>query len=185
MTFQKTLIFTVISSCFLMGGSFATQSSTNNSDYTITLLKDCIVVAKHAMNAEQITTYQTLQVEENKMRALEQPIQAIEQQLHDYTKQIKELTALAIKDQNGSLDVDKRYLKQQENVVAKLELFMDEHQHEFAALEQQGRLIGTKADDFAETIKGKFDDVDYNQIRIEYPGKSYVNDYCDGEISNI
>lgn len=185
MTFQKTLTFAAISSCFLISAVFASPTNDADTGYTITLMKDCNVVAEYPMNAEQAQTYQALQAEEQKMHAFEQPIQAIEQQLQEYTEQIEELTSLAIQDNDDTLYIDKNYLKQQEQVVAKLDLLMDEHQHEFNALGEQGRLIGAKAEDFAATIDDKFEDIDYNQIRIDYPGKADSNYQCETDISNI
>ncbi|WOH37470.1 hypothetical protein RI844_19245 [Thalassotalea fonticola] len=185
MTFQKTFKFATISSCLLIGAAFASQASSTNTDYTITLLKGCDVVAKYAMNTEQVEAYQALQAEEQKMHALEQPIQAIEQQLQEYTEQIEELTSLAIQDNDDTLYIDKSYLKQQEQVVAKLDKLMDEHQHDFDALGEQGSLIGAKAEDFTDTIDASFDNVDYDQMRIDYPDNVDSNYQCHSDIRNI
>lgn len=185
MTLQKTFTFATISSTLLISAAFATQANNADTDHTITLLKDCNVVAEYAMTAEQVEAYQALQLEEQKMHALEQPIQAFEQQLQAYTEQIEELTALAIQDNEDSLYIDKSYLKQQQQVVAKLDLLMDEHQHEFDALGEQGSLIGAKAENFSDTIDARFDHIDYNQMRIDHPGKADSNDQCESDISKI
>ncbi len=185
MTFKKTLTFAAISSCLLISAAFATQSNDADTDYTITLLKDCNVIAEYAMNAEQVEAYQALQAEEQKMHDLELPIQDFEQESQEYTEQIEQLTSLAIQDNDGSLYIDKSYLKQQEQVVAKLDKLMDEHQHEFDALGEQGSLIGARAEDFTDTIDASFDNIDYNQMRIDYPGRADSNYQCEADISNI
>ena len=185
MTFHKTLTFAAVSSCLLISAAFASQATNEDTGHTITLLKDCNVIAEYAMNAEQVTAYQALHAEEQKMHDLEKPTRAVEQQLQQFTDQIEELTSLAIQDNEDTLHIDKNYLKKQDQVVAKLQLLMDKNQHKFDAIGEQGRLIGVKADDFTDTIDDNFEDVDYNQIRIDYPGKVDSNYQCETDISNI
>lgn len=185
LTFKRTLTCTAISSCFLISGAFATQHNDANSDYSITLMKDCNVVASYPMNPAQIEAYQELQNAEQKMASLELPIQSFEQELKEYTEQIEELTTLAIQESEDSLYIDKNYLKQQEIVVAKLDTLMAQHQHEFDALDEQGKTIGEKADKFTDAIDTSFSEVDYNQMRIDYPGRADSNYQCESDINNI
>ena len=185
MTFHKTFTYTAISSCLLISTALATQSNENDTGYTISLLNNCNLVAQYPMNSEQIEAYKALRTEEQKMASLELPIQSIEQELSEYTKQIEELTALAIQESDDSLYIDKNYLKQQEAVVAKLDLLMDKHQHEFDALGEQGRVIGKTADKFTDTIETSFDGIEYNQMRIDYPGRTDSNYQCEVDINNI
>ncbi|WNC71354.1 hypothetical protein RGQ13_14645 [Thalassotalea psychrophila] len=185
LTYKRTLTCAAISSCLLISAAFATQQNDTNSGYSITLMKNCNVVANYPMNTAQIEAYQDLQAEEKKMTSLELPIQSFEQELKEYTEQIEKLTALAIQESEDSLYIDKNYLKQQEIVVAKLDALMDEHQHEFDALGEQGNAIGEVADKFTDTIDASFDNIDYNQMRIDYPGKTDSNYQCETDISNI
>jgi peptidoglycan hydrolase CwlO-like protein len=160
----------------------ATQSTTAtiqaDSDYTISLLKDCQPVAQYPMTEQQIKAYLMLKEAEKKMNGLESPIKAIEQDIKQYSDEIEQLTKLAIQETDSTLHIDKSYLKQQNIVVKKLNNLMAIHQADFDALEEQGRIIGDVANKFSEAIEVGFEELDYDHIRVNDPNKAKRKWHC-------
>ncbi len=179
---------TLLTACLVSGMAMAHQVSQEDSretaPRTLTLLKDCQVVGEYKMTDEQVSSYLDLQQAEQKMDVLYKPTAEFEQQLHQYSQQIEKLTELAIEETDESLHINKHYLAQQEQVVAKLDTLMAAHQHEFAALGQQGKLISAKAERFSQTMKATFADIDYDQIQIKSGQDSQLKGQCQhGSIS--
>ena len=181
MKHQNKIIAAIISCCILFN-TFAQEGNTELSNYSIVFLKECNVISKQAMTPQQVEAYLALRSEEKKMTAIEMPIQAIEQQLNDYTTEIERLTKLAIQETDESLHINKAYLEQQGLVVSKLNALMSLHQKDFDQLGVQGRNIGEQADKFKKLIEDTFTSQDYDQIRIITPEKKTNYYHCNAVI---
>lgn len=170
------LIPAIITSALLTTAAFATQDDHLANSYSISLYKDCQLVARHKMNQQQITHYHTLVEQETKMALLQQPIAAIEQQLETLSQNIETLTSLAITETKDSLHIDKNYLEQQEQAVEKLNKFMAVHQQNFDALEEQGTRLGGSADVFSAALELELGDMDYDNIQISTSEQAVMQD---------
>ncbi len=182
MTLLKKFAPAFITTCLLTTAVFSAQSETQQSGYKIQVLDNCQVVKEYEMTNEQIDSYLALKVEEEKMDLLETPISAIQDSLNNYSEQINELTALAIQETDQSLYIDKDYLKQQEQVVKKLDVLMKAHQQDFDALGKQGKKIGNVADTFVASLEVTIGDVEHQQIHIISPDDQENNYQCDSDI---
>jgi len=185
MTLFKKFTPAIIVTCLLTTVVFANQSETPRNDYKIQILDNCQVVKEYDMTSKQINAYLALKVEGEKMESLEVPINAIQVDLDSYSEQIEELTSLAIQETDQSLYIDKDYMKQQEQVVEKLNALMKEHQQDFDALGEQGKRIGLVANQFTESLKSTIGDVKGQQIHISSPDDQDNNYQCHNNIFKI
>jgi len=174
----------IITACLLATAVFSVQSETQQSDYKIQVLENCQIIKEYNMTDHQIDAYLALKIEEEKMSSLESPISAIQNELDGYSEQIDELTALAIQETEQSLTIDKAYLKQQEQVVKKLNVLMEAHQKDFDALGLQGKKIGKVADNFVTSLEGTLGNYKHHQIHISSPD-DLDNYQCHNDIFNI
>jgi len=168
----------IIATCLITTAVFASQAEDQDSDYTITLMKDCQVVSEVQMTDEQVDAYLALKKQEKVMESLQNPIDDIEQELNEYTKQIEELTALAIQDTDDSLYIDKNYLAEQKEVVEKLNALMKIHQKDFDAIGQQGSKIGNFANKFTQLLEVNIGNIDYDHIRVNSPNEEGSTFHC-------
>jgi chromosome segregation ATPase len=185
MTLLKKFTPAIIVTCLLTTAVFANQSENQVNGYKIQVLDKCQVTKEYDMTNEQINAYLALQVEEGKMESLESPISEIQDELDSYSEQIDELTALAIQETEQSLYIDKEYLKQQEQVVEKLNVLMEAHQQDFDALGSQGNKIGKVADIFLASLEETIGDSKHQQIHIISPDDQDSNYQCHNDIFNI
>lgn len=185
MTLLKKFTPAIIVTCLLTTAVFANQSETPQNGYKIQVIENCQVIKEYEMNNEQIDAYLALKVEEKKMSSLEIPISAIQNELESYSAQIEELTALAFQETEQSLYIDKDYLKQQEQVVEKLNVLMAAHQQDFDALGLQGDKIGKIADTFVTSLQVIIGDFEHQQIHIISPDDQDNNYQCHKAIFNI
>jgi len=184
MTLLKKLTPVLITTCLLTTAVFASHSEVEQSDYKIQILDNCQVIKEYDMTIKQIDAYLALKAEEEKMSSLENPISAIQDELDRYSEQIDELTSLAIQETDQSLTIDKTYLKQQKQVVKKLNVLMEAHQKDFDALGLQGKIIGKVADNFVTSLEGSIGDYKHHQIHISSPD-DLDNYQCHNDIFNI
>jgi hypothetical protein len=149
------------------------------NDYSVVALKDCEVVSEQVMTTEQLDAYLSLKQQEQKMQALEVPIQSIEQEIKVYTDEIEKLTKLAIQDTDESLHINKALLKQHDSVAKEFDKFMQLHQQDFDSLGKQGGIIGQKAEKFETAIKASLKTIDYDQIQVLTPNSKGSEHICD------
>ena len=185
MTLLKKFTPAIITTCLLTAAVFSAQSETQPNDYKIQILDNCQIIKEYKMTNEQIESYLALKVEEEKMSSLEAPISAIQDSLNSYSSQIEELTELAIQETEQSIYIDKDYLKQQEQVVEKLNVLMKIHQQDFEAIGKQGEKIGKVADTFVASLEGTIGDSEHLQIHISSPDDQENNYQCHNGIFNI
>jgi len=184
MILLKKLAPVFITTCVLTAAVFSAQSQTQQNDYKIQILDNCQVIEEYEMTSEQIEFYLALKIEEEKMSSLEAPIYAIQDSLDAYSEQIDELTKLAIQETEQSLYIDKDYLKQQENIVDKLNILMKTHQQDFDALGKQGEKIGQISETFIESLKDTIGDNKHQQIHISTSDDQRDNYHCNSNIFN-
>jgi hypothetical protein len=185
MTFLKIFTPAIITTFLLTTAVFSAQSETQQNGYKIQIIDNCQVIKEYNMTNEQIESYLALKVEEEKMSLLENPISAIQDEIDSYSEQIDELTALAIQETEQSLYIDKDYLKQQEQVVEKLNVLIKTHQQDFDTLGKQGDKIGKVADTFVTSLEVTIGDSKHQQIHITSPDDQKNNYQCDSDIFNI
>ncbi len=169
-----------LSMVIIIAGTLATTAIAMQYDkenYQIQVIKNCQLVSEFTMNESQITAYLKLKDAEHVMQSLEAPINDIEDELQSYTQQIEELTALAIQETDEHLAIDKTMLSKQEKVVRQLDILMTNHQKDFDALGEQGKIIGEIADAFTSSLAPSLKGIDHDQIQIKAPGK-HINDHC-------
>jgi len=178
---------TIIPSLFLTTAVLAMAGGNDSSiekpiyasDYTLVLLKDCKEISRQTMSEPQLSAYVALENASEKMDGIQAPIEAMQDQLDKFTSQIEQLTDKAIIEDEDSLHINKAFLKEQEEVVAKLEVLMTKHQGDFDAIEQQGDKIGELADEFEKALAPSIDGFDYDQIHIKTPTEGDSNYRCD------
>jgi len=185
MTLFKKFTPAIIVTCLLTTAVFANQSETPQDGYKIQVLDNCQVVKEYDMTVKQIDAYLALKAEGDKMKSLEIPITAIQDDLDNYSEQIEELTSLAIQENDDSLYIDKNYMKQQKQVVEKLNILMAAHQKDFDALGKQGKKIGYVANLFTESLEGTIGDIKGQQIHISSPDDQDNNYQCHNGIFEI
>ena len=81
--------------------------------------------------------------------------------------------------------IDKDYLKQQEQVVGKLNELMKIHQQDFDALGKQGEKIGNVADTFVASLEDTIGDSKHQQIHISSSDGQENNYQCQNDIFKI
>lgn len=158
--------------------AFSAFGDQKTQDYKIRLMKDCAIVSEQAMTSSQVAAYLALKEQEQLMHGLELPIKAIEDQMHEYSAKIEELTALAVQETKTSIHIDKTYMKQQEEVAHKLNHLVSSHQKDFDALHLQGSQIGKVARAFEQEIEPSTADISYDQIQIISPHSKASSDTC-------
>jgi len=161
----------------MSGGS--QKEAAYSSDYTLVLYKSCQEVSRQTMSDTQLSAYLAIENASEKMDGLQAPIESMQDQLEELTSQIEQLTDKAIIEDENSLHINKAFLKEQEEVVAKLEVLMTKHQGDFDAIEQQGDKIGELADEFEKALAPSIDGFDYDQIHIKTPTEADSNYRCD------
>jgi hypothetical protein len=178
---SKIIIASAVSILF---AQVATALSDTNKpgDYSVIALKNCDVVSDKKMTAPQLEAYLSLKQQQQKMQALELPIQDIQQEISLYSDEIEKLTKLAIQETNDTLHINKALLKKQEIVVKEFDKFMQLHQQEFDALGEQGSLIGQQANIFETRIKANLESIDYDQIQVRTPDSHSTQFSCDNDI---
>jgi hypothetical protein len=185
MTLLKKFTPAIVTTCLLTTAVFSAQSETQQNDYTIQIIDNCQVIKEYKMTNKQVESYLALKVEEEKMSSLEAPISAIQDSLDSYSEQIDELTELAIQETEQSVYIDKDYLKQQEQVVGKLNELMKIHQQDFDALGKQGEKIGNVADTFVASLEDTIGDSKHQQIHISSSDGQENNYQCQNDIFKI
>jgi chromosome segregation ATPase len=154
-------------------------------DYKIILLNNCQVVSELAMTSSQVSAYQALQQQEQRMQVLEQPINAIEEQLQEYSSELETLSALAVQETQTSVYINKSYLQEQKAAADKLQQLVSDHQSDFDALQQQGEKIGQLADVFERELAPSVANIKHNQIQIIGPDSTSSDSNCYSGISRI
>jgi chromosome segregation ATPase len=130
------------------------------------------------MTPMQVEAYQKLQQQEASMYQIEVPIKSIERQMHEYTDKIEKFSALAVKETETSLSIDKEVLAQQNEVVHQFEDFMAKHREKFNDLDRHGRNVSLAAKDFEQSIKTLLVGLDYDQVHVVSDEKSGAGFYC-------
>jgi hypothetical protein len=182
MNITSKIIIASAASILLTQVALALSETNKPGDYSVIALKNCDVVSDKTMTAPQLEAYLSLKQQQQKMQALELPIQDIQQEITLYSNEIEKLTKLAIQDTDQSLHINKSLLKKQEVVVQELDKFMQLHQPDFDALGEQGNVIGQQAEIFASSIKANLESIDYDQIRVLTPDSHITKLNCDGDI---
>ena len=103
------------------------------------------------------------------------PIQEIEEEIKVYTDELETLTKLVIQDNDGSLHINQKLLKQQDIVAKEFNQFMQLHQQDFDALSKQGSIIGLQA-------KTSLESIDYDKIQVLTPDNKHTLSNCDNAI---
>lgn len=148
------------------------------TEYTIKAYKNCQLVHQQSMTAEQVNAYEALKEQEEKMHSFEMNLDGVEEVLNQYTDEIAELSDLAIQETENTVFIDKHYLEKQEEVAQRLDEFMEEHEHKFDALEEQGEIIEEFADKFTYAIEKDLEGIDYNNIQIGKYGEDTDKQTC-------
>lgn len=143
-----------------------TPAKVDDSDYKVRIYNQCKLVSEHAMTAQQVAVYQSLMQHEKAMHKLEGPINAIEPQMDKLTAKMERISELAIQETDETLHINKKHLKQQEDIAQQIEQLVAQHQDDFEALEQQGEKIAAVADDFEQQMKPLTEGVEHDNIQI-------------------
>ncbi len=178
LTIIPSLLLTTVALAMSGGGDNDQKKQSYARDYTLVLLKDCQEISRQVMSDTQFSAYIALENASDKMDGIQAPIESMQDQLEELTAQIEQLTDKAIIEDEDSLYINKAFLKDQEVVVAKLELLMDKHQGDFDAIGKHGDKIGKLADKFENTLEPSIDGFDYDQIHIETPNDQGNNYQC-------
>lgn len=179
-----TKIAPVVTSLLITSAAFALSANENNkfaADYSLVLLKDCQEISRQVMSDKQLSAYLALQAASEKMDVIEQPIENMKVDLNEYTAQIEQLTDKAIVEDEDSLYINKTILKEQEEVVAKLNELMEKHRDDFDAIGKQGEKIGKVADEFEQALSVSTDGFDYDQVHIETPNDKGPKYQCNSQ----
>lgn len=182
MKLLNKFILVPVSAIVISSITLSAHSSDNPQDYRLLALKNCNVVAESPLTEEQLAAYLSLKDEEELMSGLEEPLKDMESQLKEFTDRIEEVSALAVQETEGSIHIDKYYLKEQEDLADRIDEIVTAHQHDIDALEEQGSRIGEKARVFEAAIEEGLEDVDYDQIRIITPDSDNDHYSCSKSI---
>jgi len=174
---SRSIFSAILLSCTAIS-TIASQTTEKKSEYSVTVLKNCNVVGQHSMTLSQISSYMSLKEAEIKMDNLEIPIGKINSKIEKYSDQIEELTELAFQHTDETFSINKKYQKQQELAVKKLNELLSHHQKDFNALGKQGRKIGKLSREFSHTIKDSFENIDFDSIRVSGLGIEPLNSDC-------
>jgi archaellin len=162
--------------------ALAWSDTDNANNHSVVALKNCEVVSNQAMTAEQFEAYLGLKQQEQEIHRLELPIQEIEEEIKVYTDELETLTKLVIQDNDGSLHINKKLLKQQDIVAKEFNQFMQLHQQDFDALSKQGSIIGLQAEIFEKSIKTSLESIDYDRIQVLTEDNKHTLSNCDNAI---
>ena len=187
---KLTLSAAIILSCTAVAVGIAAASAdqnqmTNAGEYKIQVLDNCQVVRELPMTSEQIKAYKALQAQEQRMHELAEPVQVIEAQMHEYSKKLERITALAIQDNEDSLHINKAMMHQQQAVAAEFSAFVTKHQAKFDALSQQGEAISAVADAFETAIQTTVGDIKHQNIHIISPEQDASAYHCYHAVSRM
>lgn len=181
MNITSKIIIASAASILLTQVALALSETNKPGDYSVIALKNCDVVSDKTMTAPQLEAYLSLKQQQQKMQALELPIQDIQQEISLYSDEIEKLTELAIQETSDTLHINKALLKKQEIVVKELSGFMQQHQHNFDALGEQGNIIGQQAEIFETSIKANLESIDYDRIQVRTPDNHPTQFSCDND----
>lgn len=177
----RTTLFLSITSLSLaaLAPVFALQNQpVSQSDYHIIAYKDCKQVFQQPMSDTQIKAYHELTLQTDKMDELELGLDGINDEIAAFTQKIESITDLAIQETGSRLTIDKNLLAEQQQIVAELERFMDQHEHRFDALGEHGEILGQYADVFTDAIEADLAHVDYDNVRVITPDNLNDNHHC-------
>ena len=181
----KILILSV-TSAIVCQAALALSDKNNHlyqaNDYSVVAFKYCEIVSNKTMATGQFDTCTRLKQQEKAMQTLERDI---EHEIDVYADNIESLSTLAIQETDETLLINKKFLKQQDEVAKAFAQFMQLHQHKFDILGEQGEAIGQQAKLFETSIKDNLENIDCDQIQVLTPDSQYCKKGCDRNIMVI
>ncbi len=154
-------------------------SLAKTSQYKLIAFNNCEVVAEHELNQAQISAYMLLQDAEKRMESISQPVNAIENDIDQFSDRINDLTNRAIQEDDNSLYIDKKLLREQEQISEELESLIKAHETDFAALEKEARVIEANAKNFEKEITPLINKIEHDFVRIVGPDNKQDPYACD------
>ncbi|OBP14418.1 hypothetical protein A5320_11620 [Rheinheimera sp. SA_1] len=156
-----------------------TASATGNSSYQLQILKNCEFVKQRQLSNDEITLYQQLKQAEQKMTALQAPLELMEQQLATQTKLLESMSA-QIEQQAQQGEPDPVLLETQAELSQQISAIVDSFEPDIEAVSANGDQIGVIADQFTALLTKDTSADSYDQIRIIGPGEPATKDCNNG-----
>jgi uncharacterized protein YgbK (DUF1537 family) len=185
MTYSSKICVLLATTGLFTALALTAAETQNSGDYKIVVLNNCQIVSEQSMTSSQIAAYQALQGQEQLMHALEEPINAMQAQMQEYSSELETLSALAVQETETSLYIDKSYMQEQQTAADKLQQLVSAHQSDFDALAEQGDKIGHIAAQFEREIAPSVAHIKHDQIQVIGPDSKASEHTCYSRNSQI
>lgn len=147
--------------------SYSAYATTNKStDYELVAYNDCEIVYRATLSPKQKAAYDLLNQESAAMKELELPIQTIQPTLDKLTKEMKEVSLLAVSETDNILRIDKNLIDKQNELAKKIDNLIRVNQPNFDALEAQGKRIEIAAKEFESLMPEELEQENYRNVQI-------------------
>lgn len=156
--------------------SYSAYATTNkSSDYELVAYKDCEIVYRATLSPKQKAAYDLLNQESAAMKELELPIQTIQPTLDNLTKEMKEVSLLAVSETDNILRIDKNLIDKQNELAKKIDNLIKVNQPNFDALEAQGKRIEKAAKEFESLMPEELEQANYQNVQIVTDQQTLIN----------
>jgi len=172
------MITSVLSACAISHANSNEHITSTDEALKIYVFNDCKAIDEITMTPSQIAAYKAMKADEVTLKRLEKPLRVMEEALAKHQTEMDNLSGELVIEANDELIVNKKLIKQHEQVAQKMEAVVRKHQKDIDALELHAQDFENTAHEFEKAIKPTLSQYGGHNIQVSI-GKKNLDWQCE------
>ncbi|MDE3272295.1 hypothetical protein [Pseudoalteromonas sp. G4] len=168
----------VLTACAIANASSNETSVEKNEQLKIYVFDGCKEIDEIAMTQTQIEAYNAMKADEVTLKELEKPLKEMDKTLAKHEAALDNLSGEMVIEENDEVIVNKKLIKQHEQIAQEMESVVRSHQKDIDALELHARQFEKTARKFEKAIKPSLSQYGEHNIQVSI-GKKNLDWQCE------
>lgn len=168
----------VLTACAIAHASSDETGTAKNEPLKIYVFNGCKAIDEIAMTQTQIEAYNLMKADEVTLKELEKPLKEMDKALAKHEAALDNLSGDMVIEENDEVIINKKLIKQHEQIAEKMEAVVRSHQRDIEAVELHARQFEKTARKFEKAIKPSISKYGEHNIQVSI-GKKNIDWQCE------